>query len=194
MFLLAGLGNPGKEYARTRHNTGEMALGEIIHQYDLRPIGEKFDALAWKGRIHTHEVLAIFPQTYMNRSGISVAQAARFYRIAPAEVIVLYDDLDLAPAKFRARIGGGNGGHNGLKDIDRAIGAEYWRLRIGIGRPEHKSAVTSYVLGAFTEREKEALQPLFRSLSTHLPLLLAGSADKLMSAVAQDMQPLREQP
>ncbi len=192
MFLLAGLGNPGAEYANTRHNAGFLALDAIIGRYELRDIGTKFHGRVWKGRIGTHDVLAVFPQTYMNRSGVSVAEAASFYHISPLQVIALHDDLDLAPATLRAKLGGGNGGHNGLRDIDRAIGVDYWRIRLGIGRPLHKTQVTSYVLGPFDEEEQRNLQPLNRSLATHIPRLLAGEAAEMMSAVARDMQTVRE--
>jgi PTH1 family peptidyl-tRNA hydrolase len=188
MFLLVGLGNPVPEYEGTRHNAGEMWLREVVARYGLTPAGSKFHGKAWKGKVGSHEVLALFPETYMNRCGISVGEAARFYRIPPENVIVAYDDLDLAPCKFRAKRGGGNGGHNGLRDIDRVLGVEYWRLRLGIGRPEHKAQVTSYVLGRLTPEEAHAMQPFVRVVAEQLPWLLAGDAERMMSEVALHTQ------
>jgi peptidyl-tRNA hydrolase, PTH1 family len=187
MFLLVGLGNPVPEYAATRHNAGEIFLREVVERYGLKPAGSKFHGRLWKGKAGIHDLLALFPETYMNRSGISVGEAARFYRIPPEQIIVAYDDLDLAPCKFRAKRGGGNGGHNGLRDIDRVMGTEYWRLRLGIGRPEHKTQVTSYVLGRFDAEEESAMQSCVRIVAEQLPLLLDGEPEKMMSAVAQKL-------
>jgi peptidyl-tRNA hydrolase, PTH1 family len=184
MFLLVGLGNPIPEYAGTRHNAGEMLLREVVERYGLTQAGSKFHGKLWKGKLGGHDVLALFPETYMNRSGISVGEAARFYRIPPEHIIVAYDDLDLAPCKFRAKRGGGNGGHNGLRDIDRAIGVDYWRLRLGIGRPVHKAQVTSYVLGRFSADEERDMQGFVRVVAEQLPWLLNGEPEKMMSGVA----------
>jgi peptidyl-tRNA hydrolase, PTH1 family len=189
MFLVAGLGNPTKEYSQTRHNAGALALETLVARYGLNPIGTKFHAHAWKGRIGVHDILAIFPQTYMNRSGVAVGEAARFYQIPTQNILVLYDDLDLVTAKFRVKFAGGNGGHNGLKDIDRAVGTEYWRLRLGIDRPTHKAQVTSYVLGAFMEEETRLMDLLYRAIAAHIPSMLDGAADKFMSAVALETKP-----
>lgn len=184
MFLLVGLGNPVPEYAATRHNAGEILLREVVERYGLKPAGSKFHGRLWKGKAGIHDLLALFPETYMNRSGISVGEAARFYRIPPEQIIVAYDDLDLAACKFRAKKGGGNGGHNGLRDIDRVIGTDYWRLRLGIGRPVHKEQVTSYVLGRFNAEEERNMQDFVRVVAEQLPWLLEGDAERMVSNVA----------
>jgi peptidyl-tRNA hydrolase, PTH1 family len=188
MFLLAGLGNPTVQYEDTRHNAGAIAVEAIVKTHALQFIGTKFHADAWKGRVGMHEIVAIIPNTFMNRSGIAVGEAARFYRIPPEAVYVLYDDLDLAPCKFRIKQGGGNGGHNGLRDIDRVMPTDYWRLRLGIGRPLHKEQVTSYVLGKFDAEERAAMERLSDAVASQLPLLLDGKSEKMMTAVALAMQ------
>lgn len=187
MWLLAGLGNPGKKYAGTRHNAGFDALDALIDRYGLQSSGSKFHAQVWKGSIDGHSVLAVKPQTYMNRSGVSVSEAASFYKIPPEQVIVLYDELDLIPGKMRVKQGGGHGGHNGLKDIDRVLGKAYWRVRLGIGHPGYRDQVTGYVLGQYNTQQRELMEMLCESVTRHFPHLLDGAPEKLMSEVARDM-------
>ena len=152
MWLFVGLGNPGKEYQKNRHNVGFMVLDAIIEQGagvypDYR---SKFQGFVSEGRIGSRKVMLLKPQTYMNNSGQSVAQAARFYKIDPTNIIVFHDELDLASGDVRIKQGGGNAGHNGLKSIQAHLGtADFWRVRIGIGRPAYKGEVTNYVLGDF---------------------------------------------
>ncbi len=184
MFLIAGLGNPGPSYAGHRHNIGFMAIDGLVARYGLSTNGSKFHAQCWRGLIAGEEVLTIKPQTFMNKSGISVGEAARFFKIPPEQVIVIHDELDLLPGKLRVKLGGGHGGHNGLKDIDRALGQNYWRVRLGIGHPGRKEMVHAHVLSDFSKDEWALEEPLIDATVQHLPQLLAGHPDKLMNAVA----------
>lgn len=184
LWLIAGLGNPGRQYEGHRHNIGFMAVDRLVEAYRLTPNGAKFHAECWRGKIDGKDMLALKPQTYMNRSGIAAGEAARFFKIPPEQVIVIHDELDLLPGKLKVKIGGGHGGHNGLKDIDRALGQNYWRVRLGIGHPGRKEMVHSHVLSDFSKEEWALEEPLLDATVRHFPHLLAGAPDKLMNAVA----------
>ena len=162
MKLLVGLGNPGVKYDKTRHNAGFLVLDAIAKDlFDQEISQEKFQALLARVRFHSHDCWLLKPMTFMNLSGRSVVAAQRFFKIASEDTIVLHDDLDLPFGRVKARVGGGHGGHNGIRSIIAETGsAEFKRLKIGIGRPsrEHESAVVNYVLGAFSESEVETLQ------------------------------------
>ncbi|MDZ7603170.1 MAG: aminoacyl-tRNA hydrolase, partial [Hoeflea sp.] len=149
MLLIAGLGNPGPQYARNRHNVGFMAVDEIARRHSFSGFSKKFRGEIAEGTIADQKVLLLKPMTFMNLSGDSVGDALRFYKLSPADLIVLHDELDIAPGKLKLKTGGGNGGHNGLKSIDAHCGKDYKRLRIGIGHPGHKDRVSPYVLGDF---------------------------------------------
>ena len=156
MFLLVGLGNPGTEYQNTRHNVGFMAADEIFSRYRFSAYKSKFDGLIAEGQIGREKVFLLKPQTFMNLSGNSVVKAALFYKILPENVIVIHDDIDLSLGQLRAKIGGGNGGHNGLKSIDAAITPQYNRIRIGVGRPQKE--VIDYVLGHFSKADMQIIE------------------------------------
>lgn len=188
MFLLAGLGNPGASYAKNRHNVGFLALDAFAGHYHFPPFISRHHGEAAKGHINGQDTLLLKPMTFMNRSGIAVAEAARFYKIPPARVWVVHDDLDLVPCKLRIKRGGGDGGHNGLKSIDAHLGKEYGRLRLGIGRPEHTSQVHDYVLGDPGADETPEWKKLFAALAESLPLLLEGRESLMMTQVARAMQ------
>lgn len=194
MFLLVGLGNPGKSYLHNRHNIGFMAVDVLNASYRLQEEGKKFSGLLSKGMIGPHSVLSLKPQTFMNRSGESVQAAAAFYKIPPTRIVVFHDELDLAYGKVRIKQAGGNGGHNGLKDIDDKLGPGYWRVRLGIGRPEHKGEVTSYVLGDFGEREKPLLQAMLDAVNKHIGEMLAGHPEKMASHIAHDLKDFLPKP
>ncbi len=185
MFLLAGLGNPGLRYEKNRHNIGFLALDAIAEHYRFPAFQPRHHGEASKGRVGSHDVLLLKPQTFMNRSGISVSDAARFYKIAPPHVWVFHDELDLAPRKLRIKRGGGDGGHNGLKSIDAHLGKEYGRVRIGIGRPEHKTDVSAYVLGDFSHAELLGTCRLLEHIAREVPLLLEGRESLMMNNVAR---------
>jgi PTH1 family peptidyl-tRNA hydrolase len=142
--LVVGLGNPGPKYERTRHNIGFMAIDAIARRWNLRGPREKFNGEIAEGEIGGERVVALKPMTFMNNSGESVAPAARFYKIEPAEIIVIHDELDLVEGKVRIKRGGGAAGHNGLRSIDAHLGQDYWRMRLGIGHPGRKDLVLHY--------------------------------------------------
>lgn len=163
MWLFVGLGNPGAQYVNNRHNVGFMVLDSIIEQSagvypDYRA---KFQGHISEGRIGSQKVILLKPQTYMNNSGQSVGQVAKFYKIEPDNIIVFHDELDIAPGLVRVKQGGGNAGHNGLKSIQAHLGdSDFWRVRIGIGRPQYKGQVSDYVLSDFSKEESKTLSPL----------------------------------
>lgn len=169
MFLVVGLGNPDKQYASNRHNVGFMAADEIFRRYSFVAFSKKHQGLLADGTVDGTRVLILKPQTYMNLSGDSVLATAAFYKILPENILVIHDDLDLKFGDVRLKIGGGNAGHNGLKSIDGKIGKEYWRLRIGIGRPENKDMVSDYVLSNFSKDEQKELDVLLEKIADGLP-------------------------
>ena len=173
--LIVGLGNPGREYADTRHNAGFWLLDAIAHkmQVSLR-LETRFHGQVARIHLHAQEIWLLAPQTYMNVSGQAVAALAGYYKITVEEMLVLHDELDLAPGAARLKCGGGAGGHNGLKDIIARLGPDFWRLRLGIGHPGDKNAVSDFVLHRPSQPEEQLIRDaLDQSLST-LPLLAAG--------------------
>lgn len=184
MRLLAGLGNPGAGYAHNRHNIGFMAIDAIAARHRFSPWRTRFQALTAEGVIDGEKVIALKPQTYMNLSGQSVGEAARFFKIAPEDVLVLYDEIELAPGKLKVKLGGGSAGHNGIKSIDAHLGNNFWRVRLGVGRPATKEQVHGHVLSDFAKADQTWLETLFAALSDALPLLIAGNESKFMTKVA----------
>ena len=184
--LIVGLGNPDAEYAHTRHNVGFMVAEALAEHYHCQPWKKKFKGLLTG--CDAPPFLLLKPQTYMNLSGESVAEALRFHKMTPAQVIVFHDDLDLNPAQIKIKQGGGAGGHNGLKSIDAHIGKDYWRVRIGIGRPvtaashpNKDEAVSNYVLGNFAKADQAWLTPLLAAMATESSLLLNGKRDEYLA-------------
>ncbi len=158
MFLIVGLGNPGKEYENTRHNVGFMVADALHEAYRFGGFREKFDGLIAEGQIEGEKVYLLKPQTFMNLSGNSVVKAASFYKILPENIVVIHDDMDLPVGKIKAKIGGGSGGHNGLKSIDTAVSGNYNRIRIGVGHPLGSAeAVVRHVLSGFGKEDKKIL-------------------------------------
>ncbi len=173
MFLVVGLGNPGEEYAKTRHNIGFMAADEIYSRYNFSPFKAKFEGLLSEGKIGEQKILLLKPQTFMNLSGNSVSKVANFYKIEPENIIVIHDDKDLALGKLKAKIGGSAGGHNGLKNIDSQIGPNYNRIRIGVGSPqEHHTDTVNFVLSRFSKTEMEILQERINFISESIGELI----------------------
>ena len=191
MKLIVGLGNPGAKYAANRHNIGFLALDRIAADHDFTPWRARFQGMAADGRLGDTRVTLLKPQTFMNLSGQSVGEAARYLKLAPADVIVLHDELDLAPGKCRVKQGGGHAGHNGLRSIHQHIGAEYGRVRLGIGHPGHKDKVASYVLSDFAKAEQDWLDDLLRGISDGAPALAAGDGGRFQNAVANRTAPAR---
>jgi PTH1 family peptidyl-tRNA hydrolase len=194
MLLLVGLGNPGPEHARNRHNIGFMAVDEMVHRHGFTPYRARFQSLIAEGRFGAEKVLVLKPLTYMNRSGAAVGEAMRFYKMEPDDIVVFHDELDLAAGKLRMKQGGGNAGHNGLRSIDAHIGAEYRRCRLGIGHPGDKNLVLTWVLHDFAKAEQAWLEPLISAVGEAAPLLAAGNDAAFASKVALLLQPPKPKP
>lgn len=184
MKLIVGLGNPGAEYAHNRHNVGFMAIDAIAELHGFGPWKNKFQGQIADGKLGSEKCLLLKPSTYMNESGRSAAEAARFYKIDIDDVIVLHDELDLASCKVRVKSGGGVAGHNGLKSLTQYIGNDYMRVRIGIGHPGDKSKVHSHVLKDFSRGEMESIAPLLDAIATAAPKLVSGKESSFMNDVA----------
>lgn len=184
MRLVVGLGNPGSEYERQRHNVGFMAVDAFHRRYGFAPWKRRFQGLAAEGQIDGEKALLLKPQTFMNLSGQSVGEAIRFYKLIPDQVVVFHDELDLSPGRIRVKQGGGHGGHNGLRSVDDHIGKDYWRVRIGIGHPGAKELVHGWVLSNFSKAEQAWLDPLLDALTAELPLLCAGHGERYASRIA----------
>lgn len=189
MQLFVGLGNPGPKYAGNRHNIGFRAIDEIARRFGFDAWRGKFSGEIADGRVGGERVLALKPMTYMNASGRSVGEAARFHKIDPADITVFYDELDLALAKVRVKTGGGHGGHNGVRDLIAHLGADFRRVRLGIGHPGRKELVHGYVLQDFAKAEGATVEKLIDAVANHVPLLAAGDDGAFMSKVALDLQP-----
>jgi PTH1 family peptidyl-tRNA hydrolase len=192
MKIFAGLGNPGASYALHRHNIGFMALDVIAHRHGFGPWKSRFLGLASEGRIGETRLLLLKPATFMNDSGRSVADAVRFFKSDPATALtVFYDELDLEPFRVRVKQGGGAAGHNGIRSIDAHLGADYGRVRLGIGHPGHKDRVTGHVLGNFAKAEMAPLADFLGAVADAVPWLVAGDAPRFMSEVALHTVPQR---
>jgi peptidyl-tRNA hydrolase, PTH1 family len=174
MLVIAGLGNPGARHARNRHNIGFMAVDAIAEARGFGPFRARWQGLAAEGVIEGARLTLIKPQTYMNDSGRSVGEALRFWKLDLGALIVIHDELDLAPAKVRVKVGGGDAGHNGLRSITAHVGNDYKRVRIGIGHPGDKSLVYHYVLSDFAKSETGWVEAVCRAIADAAPLLVAG--------------------
>ena len=184
MKLFVGLGNPGARYAGTRHNVGWMAVDAIAAEHGFSAERVKFQSLLAEGRLGGEKVLILKPQTFMNLSGQSAGEAARFHKIDPADIVVFHDELDLAPGRLRVKQGGGHAGHNGLRSLHQHLGPDYARVRIGIGHPGDKALVADYVLHDFAKADRAWLEPLLEGVAEGAPKLAAGDAPGFQNAVA----------
>jgi PTH1 family peptidyl-tRNA hydrolase len=190
MRLVVGLGNPGARYARNRHNVGFMAVDAIARRHRVPGFRSRFKGELAEGAIGGERRLLLKPQTFMNASGESVAETARFFKIAPSEIVVIHDEIDLRPGKLRVKCGGGTAGHNGLRSIDALLGPDFWRVRIGVGHPGIKELVHPYVLQNFTSEEMTLwVAPLLAAVAETIELLLSGAPDAFMSEVARRFAP-----
>lgn len=189
MLLMVGLGNPGAKYSGNRHNVGFMALDRIAADHGFSPWKARFQGLVAEGRLADLRVTLLKPQTFMNLSGQSVGEAMRYLKLGPVEVVVLHDELDLAPGTCRLKTGGGHAGHNGLRSIHQHIGEGYRRLRIGIGHPGHKDRVSGYVLSDFGKAEEGMLDDLLRGISDGAEALARGDGAAFGTALAARMAP-----
>lgn len=190
MLLLVGLGNPGPKYENNRHNIGFMAVDDIVRRHSFGPWKVRFQGMISEGRLGTEKVLVLKPATYMNESGRAVGEAVRFYKLNPSDVIVIYDELDIATAKLKVKQGGGNGGHNGLRSMDAHLpNKNYWRVRLGIGHPGDKNKVSGYVLGDFPKAERPAIEKLIEGVSSAIPALIEDGAPAFQNKVALVQKP-----
>jgi len=188
--LVVGLGNPGPRYARNRHNVGFMAIDAIARGHGISGFRNRFKGEIAEGSIGGERRLLLKPQTFMNDSGESVAQTARFFKLLPSEIVVIHDEIDLRPGKLRVKRGGGTAGHKGLRSVEAVIGPDFWRVRIGVGHPGTKELVLPYVLQNFPSDEVSLwVAPLLDAVAETIGLLLSGAPDAFMSEVARRFAP-----
>ena len=186
MWLLVGLGNPGDKYKNNRHNIGFMVVDALAEDNSFPAWRAKFNSAMSEGRIGDEKVVLLKPQTFMNESGQGIGKAAKFYKIPLDRIIIFHDELDLNPGKVRARLGGGLAGHNGLKSAKAHLGgADFWRVRLGIGHPGDKNRVSGYVLSDFAKSEQDWLERLIDGVPRHISFLLDGNDDDFMTRVAE---------
>ncbi|MCT2558788.1 aminoacyl-tRNA hydrolase [Tsuneonella sp. YG55] len=188
MQVWTGLGNPGPQYAMHRHNVGFMAVDAIAEVHGFGPVQKKFSGWVQEGRIGTEKILLLKPATFMNESGRAVGEALRFYKLDPEALTVFHDELDLAPFKVKARVGGGLAGHNGLRSIDQHLGPDFRRVRIGIGHPGHKDRVTGHVLGNYAKAEIDDLAAMLGAIAAEAEWLAKGDDARFMSEIALRQQ------
>lgn len=189
MLLLVGLGNPGARYAGNRHNIGFMAADLIVRRHGFSPWRKRFQGEAAEGVLDGVRTLALKPLTFMNESGRAVGEALNFFKLDPDDVVVLYDEIDLAPGKVKVKKGGGAAGHNGIRSIDAHIGPDFWRVRLGVGHPGDKARVHGHVLSDFAKADAAWLETLLDAVSDAVPLLAQKQDGKFMSKVALLTQP-----
>lgn len=189
MLLLAGLGNPGAKHAADRHSIGFMAADAIARRWRFGPPRARFQSLAAEGQIELPEgggavrALLLKPQTWMNESGRAVGEAMRFFKLQPADVVLFYDEIDMAPGRFRMKTGGGAAGHNGVRSTTAAIGPDFRRARLGVGHPGQRDLVHGYVLNAFAKAEQPWVEALLAACADALPFLAAGDDERYQAEV-----------
>jgi PTH1 family peptidyl-tRNA hydrolase len=187
MLIFAGLGNPGRDYAANRHNLGAMAVDAIARRWTFDRERSRFSSLAREGAIDTPaggvRVLILKPQTYYNDSGKAVGDAVKFYKLAPTDVVVFYDEIDLAPGRFRMKTGGGAAGNNGIRSITARIGPDFRRARLGTGHPGHKGLVMGHVLSDFHKVDAPWVRQLVGACAEAAPLLVAGEDERYQAEV-----------
>lgn len=188
-LLIAGLGNPGSQYAKNRHNAGFIVADELHAHYRFGPWKAKFDGLLSEGALGGRKTYLLKPQTYMNLSGGSVGPALRFYKLPLEALVVIHDEIDLAAGKLKVKTGGGDAGQNGLRSITATLGSDYRRVRMGIGHPGEKSRVSSHVLENFSKDDIAWLRPLVGAMVEAAPLLASDDDAGFMSKVALLLQP-----
>ncbi|MCP1167546.1 aminoacyl-tRNA hydrolase [Limimaricola litoreus] len=191
MKLFVGLGNPGGKYAQNRHNIGFMAVDRIAADHGFSPWRAKFQGEIAEGRLGSEKVLLLKPMTFMNLSGQSVGEAARFHKLDSTDICVFHDEIDLAPGRLKTKAGGGHAGHNGLRSIHQHLGPHYDRVRMGVGHPGHKDAVPGYVLKDFAKADEAWLDDMLRGISDGAASLAAGDDARFLNAVALRLNPPR---
>ena len=183
MLILAGLGNPGAKYEGNRHNIGFMAADEIARRWRFGTERAKFQSVIAEGEVEGTKILLMKPQTYMNESGRAVGEAARFYKVPPANVVVFHDEIDLAPGRFRMKTGGGAAGQNGVRSLISQLGPDFRRARMGVGHPGRPEMVHAHVLSDFHKADKPWLEALLNACADALPFLVAGNDERYQAEV-----------
>ncbi len=184
MKLVVGLGNPGSQYLTTRHNAGFLFIDFLQDYYNLPPLKPKFQGGFSMGQIDGSDVLLLKPLTFMNLSGQSVQMAAHFYKVSPEAVFVCHDEMDLPFGTIKVKKGGGNAGHNGLKSIEKSLGSnEFWRLRIGVGRPGESGSASQHVLSSFSKADQSKLADLYEKLSCFFSLFLEEKPNEFIAKI-----------
>jgi PTH1 family peptidyl-tRNA hydrolase len=194
MKLIVGLGNPGEEHARNRHNIGFMAVERIAASHGFPAWRKRFQGLATEGEIGGERCLLLKPQTYVNESGRSVGEAVRFLKIPIGDVIVVYDEIDLAPGRIKVKTGGGNAGHNGLRSLSAHLDNDFVRVRIGVGHPGSKDAVARYVLNDFAKSERAWVDAMLGAIAEAAPFLAKGDSSRFLTTVALRLDGEEEAP
>jgi PTH1 family peptidyl-tRNA hydrolase len=188
-LLIAGLGNPGAEHARDRHNAGFIVADALHDAYRFGPWRAKFDGLLAEGAIGGRRTYLLKPQTYMNLSGRSVGAAMRFYKLTHDAVVIIHDEIDLAAGKLKAKTGGGDAGNNGLRSITAAIGPDYRRVRVGVGKTGGKAGVVGHVLGSFSKSDMEWFAPMIDAIVEAAPMLAKNDDIAFLNKVQLKINP-----
>jgi PTH1 family peptidyl-tRNA hydrolase len=183
MKLFVGLGNPGENYSKNRHNIGFMAIDAIVNRHGEPSWKKKFQGLATEVTLNREKLIFLKPSTFMNLSGQSVSEASRFYKLPSSEICVFHDELDLPFMKIKTKIGGGHAGHNGLRSIQQHLGPDYFRVRMGVGHPGDKAKVASYVLNNFPKNNEAELKTLLDAVADGFPHLLEANKEKFLNTV-----------
>ena len=191
MLLIFGLGNPGSGHANNRHNIGFMAVDEIVRRHGLSGSRLRFQSEAFEGVIGDSKVMALKPTTFMNNSGAAVGAAMRYYKLSPADIVVIHDELDLDAGRIKVKTGGGSAGHKGIRSIAAHIGPDFQRLRIGIAHPGDRDAVIGHVLNNFAKPDKAWLGPMLDAIAEALPLLVGGDGPGFMTRIALLTRPIK---
>jgi PTH1 family peptidyl-tRNA hydrolase len=193
-LLIAGLGNPGPQYARHRHNAGFMIVDALHGHYRFGPWRAKFEGMLSEGTLGGRKTWLLKPMTYMNDSGVSVGPTLRFFKLPLNALVVIHDEIDLAQQKLRVKTGGGDAGNNGLRSITATLGPDYRRVRVGVGHPGEKGSVHGHVLGAFTKAELEWFVPMVEAIVDAAPLLARDDDAGFMNKVAVTLNPPAKNP
>lgn len=181
--LLVGLGNPGPEYEKTRHNAGFLMVDYLADRFAAKPWQKKFKGLCATVEIEGVSCLLLKPMTFMNLSGESVGEAARFFKLKPEAITIFHDDMDLALGQIKFKQGGGAAGHNGLKSIDAHIGNDTWRIRLGIGHPQDRGQVVDYVIGSFAKADRVCLEQVMEKIADSADKFLSRDASRFIQSV-----------
>jgi PTH1 family peptidyl-tRNA hydrolase len=192
--LFVGLGNPGSDYTKNRHNIGFMAVDEIVHRHSFAPFRSKFQGQICEGFIAEQKVLVLKPTTYMNESGKAIQAAMAFYKLPIDDIIVFHDEMDLAAGKIRMKTGGGHAGHNGIRSIQSHIGAGFQRVRLGVGHPGDQEKVINHVLKDFSKADQQWLDKMIEAIGVNVGLLIKGEESSFMSKVSLALNPPRPKP